>query len=153
MSQLLGLLVIGLASCGTLARAVGPDRERGTLPEETLPVGPLGDLLKRDDWKSVRLRLGSFEGGKVSYLEARMTSRRDIDRLRSILAKAKPIASPATYEMDREQAFDVELDRGPSPRVTLFAPPRRLAIGETGAATYYEISSKDLVELCRELRP
>lgn len=153
MSEFLAILVLGLVAGGSCALTSGLEVEGAAPPDEAPPAGPLGDLLGRDDWKAVRLRVGSKEGGRLMYREARLTSKRDLDRLRAILKKAQPIAAPGSYEIDEKQAFEVELGSGPAPKITLFAPPRRLAIGEVGGGTYYEISGKDLVELCRDAAP
>jgi hypothetical protein len=153
MSHYLAILLLGLGFGVSVALTDGLDAAGEPAPDDAPPVGPLGDLLRRDDWKSVRLRVGTMEGGKLTYKEARLTSKRDLDRLRSILKKARYIATPASYEVNRNQAFEVELGSGPAPRVTLYSPPKYLAIGEDGSGTYYEISSKDLIELCRGATP
>ena len=109
--------------------------------------GPLGDVIRRDDWVSARLRVGINHDGRVEYKEARLTSRDDLKRLASVLRKARHIKMPASYESDDNQAIEVKFTGEPEVTFTLFSPPKHIALGEAGSREYYEIDEMELKAL------
>src|SRR5262249_7538817 len=97
-----------------------------------------------------RLRVGVVEGGKLTYREARLTGKDDLDRLKNALRKARYEPAPASYEVDREQALELQFGSGQAPTITLYAPPAHLSVGQGSS---YEFASKDLIDLCARKAP